>query len=167
MSFDKNTDSDGFIERVINMRRTTKMTKGGGCTNFKVLVVVGNSNGTFGIGLGGASEVASAIQKALEKARRNLYQIELNGNTLFAEVNGRYGAAKVFMKPASEGTGIIAGGAMRAVFKVLGVKDVLAKNIGSANPLNVVYATLDALQKVASPASVADKRGKSLDEIME
>ena len=156
-----------YLEELINVWRTYKVVKGGRKPSFNAAVVVGNGKGKIGIGRGKAAEVPAAIQKALEQAKRSMRYIELNGNTLFAESFGRHGASKVFMRPASEGKGIIAGGAMRAVFKVLGVQDVLAKNIGSGNPLNVIRATLDGLTRIATPALIAEKRGKTVKEIME
>ncbi len=142
-----------------------KVVKGGRQFGFTALTVVGDGQGRVGLGYGKAREVPIAIQKAMEKARRNMYRVAMNGTTLHYPTIGRHGAAKVFMQPASEGTGIIAGGAMRAVFEVLGVKDVLAKCIGSRNPINVVRATINALTHIDSPDYVAAKRGKSVDEI--
>jgi small subunit ribosomal protein S5 len=140
--------------------------KGGRIFSFTALVVVGDGHGRIGIGLGSAREVPVAIQKSLENARRNMVRVDLNGTTLYHEIFVRYGATKIFMKPASEGTGIIAGGGMRAVFEVLGVKNVLAKTIGSSNPVNVVKATLKGLQKMTSPEAIAEKRGKTVSEIL-
>ena len=146
--------------------RTSKTVKGGRRFGFKALVVVGDGNGRIGVGFGKALEVPAAIQKALENARKNTRYIALKGDTLYCQLTGKYGAAKVFMKPASDGTGIIAGGAMRAVLEVLGVKNVLAKIIGSANSTNVVRATLKALENVATPENVAAKRGKTVEELL-
>ncbi|MCE3239182.1 MAG: rpsE, partial [Gammaproteobacteria bacterium] len=134
--------------------------------SFRVLVVVGNGNGLIGVGVGKAREVPVAIQKALENARKNTRHVMLKGDTLYYQVTGKHGAAKVFMKPASDGTGIIAGGAMRAVLEVLGVKNVLAKIVGSTNPVNVVRATLKALTSVSTPETVAAKRGKTAEELL-
>ncbi len=165
-SFDVSTKSDGLLEKLVTVNRHAKVVKGGRIFSFAALVVVGDGNGRIGIGLGSSREVPIAIQKALENARRNMVRIELNGTTLYHEIFVNYGATKVFMKPASEGTGIIAGGGMRAVFEVLGVKNVLAKTIGSSNPINVVKATLKALMKMNSPEAIAEKRGKTVAEIL-
>ena len=167
MSFDQNTKSDGLIEKLVNVNRNSKTVKGGRTFSFCALVVVGDGRGKIGIGKGKSKEVPPAIQKAMEDARRSMIRIDLHGTTLLHESIGEHGATKVFMKPAAEGTGIIAGGAMRAVFEVLGVKNVLAKTIGSANPINVLHATLDALKKMTSPEYIAENRGKSLAEIFE
>lgn len=164
-TFDETTKNDGLQEKLVTVIRTAKVVKGGRIFGFTALVVVGNGNGKIGFGLGKAREVPVAIQKALEKARKNMVFISLNGNTIYHEIIHRSGASKVFMKPASEGTGIIAGGAMRAIFEVLGIRDVLAKIIGSSNPFNVVRATIEALTKIATPDYVAAKRGKLIEEI--
>lgn len=159
--------SDGYQEKLVNVSRVAKVVKGGRIFGFSALTVVGDGNGRIGVGKGKAREVPVAIQKAMESARRNLVQIELNGTTLFHPVKSRHGASKVILLPASEGTGIIAGGAMRAVFEVLGVQNVLAKCLGSTNPVNVVYATLKGLQSMTSPEMIARKRGKSISDILE
>src|SRR5579872_4620173 len=150
-SYDQSTKSDGLQEKLVAVSRNAKVVKGGRIFSFAAITVVGDGNGRIGVGRGKAREVPVAIQKALEAARKNMRQVSLKGNTLYSQVTGKHGATRVFMKPASEGTGIIAGGAMRAVFEVLGVKNVLAKIIGSPNPINVVRATLSALQDVATP----------------
>ncbi|EKD74497.1 MAG: Ribosomal protein S5 [uncultured bacterium] len=165
--FDQNTKSDGLFEKLVSVKRNSKTVKGGRTFSFGVLVVVGDGAGRIGVGKGKAREVPPAIQKAMEDARRSMIRVQLNGKTLLHEMKGRHGATRVFMKPAAEGTGIIAGGAVRAIFEVLGVKNVLAKTIGSANPVNVLYATLDALKNMVSPEFIAEKRGKSLGEIFE
>jgi small subunit ribosomal protein S5 len=167
MGFDRTTKSDGLQEKLIAVSRHAKVVKGGRIFSFKVLVVVGNGKGLIGIGVGKAREVPVAIQKALENARKNTRNIILNGDTLYYEMTGKHGASKVFMKPASEGTGIIAGGAMRAVLEVLGVKNVLAKILGSTNPINVVRATINALENISTPEIVAAKRGKTIEQITE
>lgn len=156
---------DGFQEKLISVARTAKVVKGGRIFGFSALTVVGDGNGRIGVGRGKAKEVPVAIQKAMESARRNLVHIELNGNTLFHPVKANHGASKVIMLPASEGTGIIAGGAMRAVFEVLGLQNVLAKCLGSTNPSNVVYATIRGLRDMVSPEQIAAKRGKTVEEI--
>ncbi len=166
-SFDQTTKSDGMSEKLVAVSRNAKVVKGGRIFSFAAIVVVGDGNGRIGFGRGKAREVPVAIQKALEAARKNMRLVSLNGNTLYSAATGRHGATKVFMKPASEGTAIIAGGAMRAVFEVLGVKNVLAKIIGSTNPINVVRATLNALEHVATPEYVASKRGKTINDIIE
>jgi len=157
---------DGLQEKLVSVDRNAKVVKGGRIFSFSATVVVGDGNGKVGFARGKAREVPVAIQKAMEKARRNMVQVELNGDTLYNETYGHHGAAKVFMKPASEGTGIIAGGAMRAVFEVVGVKNVLAKVKKSTNPGNVVRATINGLQKMKSPEAMAAKRGKTVAEIV-
>ncbi|QLH42341.1 MAG: 30S ribosomal protein S5 [Coxiellaceae bacterium] len=155
------------FEKLVAVNRTAKVVKGGRVFGFSALVVVGNGNGKVGFGRGKSREVPSAIQKAMESARRNMYQIELKGDTILHQIIGRHGSTKVLMRPASPGTGIIAGNAMRAVLEVLGVKDILAKCIGSSNPTNVVRATINGLVQMSSPEAVAEKRGKTVEEIME
>jgi small subunit ribosomal protein S5 len=157
---------DGLLEKLVAVNRVAKVVKGGRQFGFAALTVVGDGRGRVGFGTGKAREVPVAIQKAMDSARRNMRSINLREGTLQYAVNGIHGAAKVYMQPASEGTGIIAGGAMRAVFEVLGVKDVLAKCIGSNNPINVVRATVNGLEQMHSPEQVASKRGKSVKEIL-
>ena len=159
--------ADSFEERMIDVRRVAKVVKGGRIFGFSALTVVGDQNGRVGIGRGKAREVPVAVQKALEDARRNMKKVHLDGNTLQYATVGRHGSARVVLRPASEGTGIIAGGTMRAVFEVVGIENVLAKVIGTTNPINVVRATIDALQGQNSPQSVAAKRGKSVEEILD
>jgi small subunit ribosomal protein S5 len=154
-----------YEERLIKVRRTTKVVKGGKIFGFAALVVVGNRNGRVGIGFGKAREVPEAIRKAMDHARRNLVEISLNGATIHHMIVANHGASKVFMKPASVGTGIIAGGSMRPIFELAGVKDVLSKVYGSSNAINVARATIKALTHVNSPQAIAEKRGKSLEEI--
>lgn len=166
MSFDESNKTDGYQEKLVSVNRTAKVVKGGRVFGFAVLVVVGNGNGKIGFGRGKAREVPIAIQKAMDQARKNMTYIPLSGTTIFHEVNSNFGASKVFMKPASEGTGIIAGGAMRAVFEVLGVKNILAKSIGSTNPGNIVRATIRALTSIGTPDYIAAKRGKTVQEVM-
>jgi small subunit ribosomal protein S5 len=165
-SYDQNTKGDGYIEKLVEVARNAKVVKGGKIFSFAAVTVVGDGNGRIGIGRGKAREVPVAIQKSLENARKNMRPVVLKGGTIHHQISGKHGATRVFMKPASDGTGIIAGGAMRAVFEVLGVKNVLAKIGGSANPVNVVRATLKALSHISTPEFIAAKRGKSLDEIM-
>lgn len=165
-TFDESTKSDGLLEKLVSVARTAKVVKGGRVFGFSVLVVVGDANGKIGVGRGKAREVPVAIQKAMERARKNMVYIPLINGTVFHEILWRYGASKVFIKPASEGTGIIAGGAMRAVFEVLGVQNILAKSIGSSTPANVVRATIDALINMSTPDYVAAKRGKTVHEVI-
>ena len=158
--------SDNFQEKLINVRRVAKVVKGGRIFGFSALTVVGDGAGRIGIGRGKAREVPAAVSKAMENARRNMTKVELKGLTLHHQVMVSHGASKVVMRPASVGTGIIAGGAMRAVFEVVGVRDVLAKCIGSRNPVNVVRATIKGLQAIHSPEMIARKRGKKVEEII-
>lgn len=159
--------SDDFIEKLVAVNRVAKVVKGGRQFGFTALTVVGDGNGKVGFGYGKAREVPLAIQKAMEKARRDMKQISLNKGTLWHSVKARHGGARIYMQPASEGTGVIAGGPMRAVFEAVGVHNVLAKSVGSSNPINLVRATVKGLQAMASPETVAAKRGKSLEEILE
>ncbi len=163
----RQTPADGFIEKLVGIRRVAKVVKGGRVFGFSALTVVGDGQGRIGFGQGKAREVPIAIQKAMDEARKNMQSVALDGHTLQHPVTSRHGAAKVFMQPASDGTGVIAGGAMRAVFDAVGVHDVLAKSMGSTNPLNVVRATVKGLTEMNSPDSVAAKRGKTVEEIME
>ncbi|WP_018862115.1 MULTISPECIES: 30S ribosomal protein S5 [unclassified Thioalkalivibrio] len=157
--------TDGLQEKLIGVNRVAKVVKGGRQFRFAALTVVGDGEGRVGFGYGKAREVPQAIQKAMQQARQEMRDVSLNDGTLHYAVNGRHGAAKVYMQPASEGTGVIAGGAMRAVLEVAGVHNVLAKCVGSRNPINVVQATIDGLTKVNSPERVAAKRGKTVDEV--
>ncbi len=158
--------SEGLQEKLVQVNRVAKVVKGGRIFSFTALTVVGDGNGKVGFGRGKAREVPAAIQKALESARRNMIQIDLNGTTLQHPIKSRHGASKVYMQPATEGTGVIAGGAMRAVLEVAGVQNVLAKCYGSTNPVNVVRATFNGLRDMTSPEHVAAKRGKSVEEIL-
>ena len=164
--FDSSTKSDGYLEKLVAVNRTAKVVKGGRIFGFSAITVVGDGKSKIGFGRGKAREVPVAIQKAMESARRNMQTVELNGDTLWYEIVARHGASRVFMKPAAEGTGIIAGGAMRAVFEVLGVRNILAKCIGSTNPVNVIRATINGLTSMVSPETIAEKRGKTVQEIM-
>jgi small subunit ribosomal protein S5 len=157
---------DGLREKMVAINRVTKVVKGGRIMGFAALTVVGDGDGAVGMGKGKAREVPVAMQKSLEEARRKMFRVTLKGGTLQHAVIGRHGASRVLMQPASDGTGIIAGGPMRAVFEVMGVTNVLAKCLGSTNPYNVVRATLDGLKKMNTPAEVAAKRGKSIEEII-
>lgn len=161
------TQSDGISEKLVAVRRTAKVVAGGRVFGFSGLVVVGDGEGKVGFGMGKAREVPVAIQKATESARRNMVQIHLRDKTVFHKIIANHGASKVLMMPAPEGTGIIAGSAMRAVFEVMGVENILAKCIGSSNPINVVRATINGLMAMETPESMAEKRGKSVEEILE
>lgn len=158
-------NTEGFEEKLVQVNRVAKTVKGGRIFAFTALTVVGDGKGRVGFGRGKAREVPAAIQKAMESARRDMIQVELNGDTIQYPTKGRHGASKVYMQPASEGTGVIAGGAMRAVLELAGVQNVLAKCYGSTNPVNVVRATFQALSSMQSPEQVAAKRGKSVEEI--
>src|ERR1700722_9856502 len=166
-SYDQTTKSDGLQEKLVAVSRNAKVVKGGRIFSFAAITVVGDGKGRIGFGRGKAREVPVAIQKALEAARKNMRHVLLKGSTVHSPMTGKHGATRVFMKPASEGTGIIAGGAMRAVLEVLGVKNVLAKIVGSTNPINVVRATLKALENISTPETVAAKRGKTVEQITE
>lgn len=166
-AFESSTSTDGLQERLVSIRRVAKVVKGGRIFGFSALTVVGDGEGRVGFGTGKAREVPVAIQKAMEQARKNMVDVQLNEGTLQYPIMAEHGAAKVYMQPASEGTGVIAGGPMRAVFDVVGIHNVLAKCIGTSNPINVVRATIRGLANMASPESVAAKRGKSVKEILE
>ena len=158
---------DGLLEKLVTVNRVAKVVKGGRQFGFTALTVVGDGEGRVGYGYGKAREVPAAIQKAMESARKNMISVALKDGTLHYPLTARHGAAKVYMQPASEGTGIIAGGAMRAVFEVVGVHNVLAKCIGSSNPMNVLRATIRGLEAMRSPEEIASKRGKTIKEILE
>jgi small subunit ribosomal protein S5 len=157
--------TDGLQEKLVQVNRVAKVVKGGRIFGFTALTVVGDGEGKVGFGRGKAREVPVAIQKAMESARRNMIKVDLNGDTIQYAVKANHGASKVYMQPASQGTGIIAGGAMRAVLELAGVNNVLAKCYGSTNPVNVVRATVKALGVMRSPDEIAAKRGLSVDEI--
>ena len=156
---------DGLREKMIAINRVTKVVKGGRILGFAALTVVGDGDGRVGMGKGKSKEVPAAVQKAMEEARRNMIKVTLKNGTLQHRVSGHHGAANVIMMPAPKGTGIIAGGPIRAVFEVVGITDVVAKSHGSSNPYNMVRATLDALSVSTTPAEVAAKRGKSVEEL--
>ena len=167
MAYNNNQDNEeGLIEKLVQVNRVAKVVKGGRIFGFTALTVVGDGNGRVGYGRGKAREVPIAIQKAMEAARRNMINVELNSTTLQYPMSARHGASKVFLQPASDGTGIIAGKSMRAVLEVAGVHNVLAKCYGSTNPVNVIMATFRALREMKSPEFIAEKRGKTLDEIL-
>ena len=157
---------DGMIEKLIAVNRVSKTVKGGRQFTFTALTVVGDGNGKVGFGYGKAREVPVAIQKSMEQARKNQVSVDLNNGTLWHTIKAGHGAARVFMQPASEGTGVIAGGAMRAVLEAVGVKNVLAKAVGSRNPINLVRATLKGLSDMQSPTRIAAKRGKKVEDLI-
>ncbi|MDE2091250.1 MAG: 30S ribosomal protein S5 [Gammaproteobacteria bacterium] len=159
------TSNDGLQEKLVSVNRVAKVVKGGRQFGFTALTVVGDGAGKVGFGYGKAREVPNAVSKAMEHARKNLQHVQLREGTLFYAIHAHHGATRVYMQPASDGTGIIAGGAMRAILEVAGVKNVLAKSYGSRNPINVVRATMNALIGQRSPNDIAAKRGKTLDEI--
>mgnify|MGYP001015595377 CR=1 FL=1 len=158
---------DGLREKMVSINRVTKVVKGGRILGFAALTVVGDGDGSIGMGKGKSREVPVAVQKAMEEARRKMVRVNLKSGTLHHTVTGKHGATTVLMSPAAAGTGVIAGGPMRAVFEVMGVTDIVAKTIGSTNPYNVVRATLNGLQAMNTPAEIAAKRGKSVQEIQE
>ena len=157
---------DGLREKMVAINRVTKVVKGGRILGFAALTVVGDGDGAIGMGKGKSREVPVAVQKAMDEARRKLRKVSLKNGTLQHTVIGKHGAASVLMQPAPAGTGIIAGGPVRAVFEVMGVTDVICKCIGSANPYNVVRATINGLMAINTPAEIAAKRGKSVEEIL-
>ncbi|AAO09252.1 30S ribosomal protein S5 [Vibrio vulnificus] len=167
MAKEQQVQANDLQEKLIAVNRVSKTVKGGRIMSFTALTVVGDGNGRVGFGYGKAREVPAAIQKAMEKARRNMVTIALNEGTLHHPVKGRHSGSKVYMQPAAEGTGVIAGGAMRAVLEVAGVHNVLSKAYGSTNPINIVRATIDALVDVKSPEMVAAKRGLTVEAISE
>ena len=156
---------DGLREKMVSINRVTKVVKGGRIMGFAALTVVGDGDGGIGMGKGKAREVPVAVQKAMDEARRKLIKVNLKNGTLHHAVIGTHGAAKVYMQPASDGTGVIAGGPMRAIFEVMGITNVLAKCIGSTNPYNMVRATLNGLQKMNAPSEIAAKRGMTIEQI--
>jgi small subunit ribosomal protein S5 len=166
MAYTEEVREEGLVEKLVQVNRVAKVVKGGRIFGFTALTVVGDGNGRVGFGRGKAREVPIAIQKAMEAARRNMVDIELNGSTLWYPISARHSASKVYMQPASEGTGVIAGGTMRALLEAAGVHNVLAKCYGSTNPVNVVRATFKALTEMQSPRQVAEKRGKPVEDIV-
>ena len=157
---------DGLRDKMIAVNRVTKVVKGGRIMAFAALTVVGDGDGRIGMGTGKSREVPAAVQKAMERARHSMEKIPLKNGTIYHAVEGRHGASRVMLHPASEGTGIIAGGPMRAVFDAMGVRNIVAKAHGSTNPYNMVRATLNALEALRSPAEIAAKRGKTVEEIL-
>jgi small subunit ribosomal protein S5 len=166
MAYTDEVREEGFLEKLVGVNRVAKVVKGGRIFGFTALTVVGDGNGRVGFGRGKAREVPLAIQKSMEAARRNMVDIDLNGNTLWYPITARHASSKVYMQPASEGTGVIAGGTMRALLEAAGVQNVLAKCYGSTNQINVIHATFKALTSMQSPERVAEKRGKTVEEVI-
>ena len=162
---DRDSRNDGFVEKLVKLNRTAKVVKGGRQFGFTALTVVGDGAGRVGFGYGKAREVPVAIAKAMQQARKSMISVPLKAATLHYAVRGRHGTTRVYMQPASDGTGVIAGGSMRAVFECAGVRNVLAKSYGSRNPINVVRATMNALTAMPAPERIAAKRGKTVAEI--
>ncbi len=163
---ERSQSADEFLEKLVAVNRTAKVVKGGKQFGFTALTVVGDGAGRVGFGFGKAREVPVAISKAMASARKNMVNVSLRRETLHYAIRGTHGATRVFMQPASDGTGVIAGGGMRAVLECAGVRNVLAKSYGSRNPINVVRATVNALAAIRSPQDIAAKRGKSVEEIL-
>ena len=166
MSSTDRENSDGLLEKLIAVNRVAKTVKGGRQMSFTALTVVGDGAGRVGFGYGKAREVPTAIAKAMQQARKNMLSVPLRADSIHYAVKGAHGTTRVYMQPASDGTGVIAGGGMRAVFECAGVRNVLAKSYGSRNPINVVRATFNALSRIASPDTIAAKRGKTVEEIL-
>ena len=156
---------DGLREKMIQVNRVTKVVKGGRIMGFAALTVVGDGDGRIGMGKGKAREVPLSVQKAMDQARRGMLKVPLKNGSVFHNLTGHHGAAKVLLAPAPAGTGIIAGGPMRAVFEVMGITDIVAKSLGSSNPYNMVRATFDALAKATTPSEVAAKRGLNVEQL--
>lgn len=157
---------DGIREKMIAVNRVTKVVKGGRILGFAALTVVGDGDGRIGMGKGKSREVPVSVQKAMDQARRAMEKVPLRNGTIFHAVEGHHGASRVMLHPAPDGTGVIAGGPMRAIFDVMGIRNIVAKSHGSSNPYNMVRATLDALSKLRSPSEIAAKRGKTVEELI-
>ena len=166
MAMQRRQEDDGMITKVVSINRVSKTVKGGRILAFAALTVVGDGDGSIGMGTGKSREVPQSVTKAMERARHTMKRVPLMNGTLHHAVEGRHGASRVIMMPAPEGSGVIAGGPMRAIFEVLGVQDVVAKSLGSNNPYNMIKATFDALQSICSPRMVAAKRGKKVGDIV-
>ena len=165
--YNKDNNNTDFVEHLVSVNRVAKVVKGGRRFGFAAIVVVGNAQGKVGYGTGKAKEIPNAIQKATDEAKKNLLKVSLKERrTLHHDIVGNFGAGKVLIRSAPSGTGIIAGGVMRAIFDSLGIKDVVAKSIGSANPHNVIKATFNAFNNLASPKSVAERRSKKISEVL-
>ena len=160
------SDAPQYMDRTIKVNRVSKVVKGGRRFSFTALVVIGDGNGKVGLGYGKAKEVGLALQKGLEEARKNLFEVPLAGSTIVHPVIGETGAGRVMLKPAAPGTGVIAGGAARAILEMAGVRDILCKSLGSSNAINVAHATINGLQQLRKPEDIAKARGKSLEEVM-
>lgn len=166
-SRDRDREDSDFVEKLVSINRVAKVVKGGRRFSFSALVVVGDEAGHVGVGLGKANEVPEAIRKGNDQARKNVFRVPLDGVTIPHQTLGHFGSGRVFMKPASQGTGVIAGGAVRAVVESAGIHDILTKCLGSSNPHNVVRATIKALQSLRSLDQVAHKRGKQTEELVD
>jgi small subunit ribosomal protein S5 len=166
VQYDESQSGGDLKEKLITVNRVSKTVKGGKQFSFTALTVVGDGAGRVGFGYGKAREVPAAIAKAMDQAKKSMVTVALRGGTVQHEIWGEHGASRVFLRPASDGTGVIAGGAMRAVFEVAGVQNILSKSFGSRNAINMVRATIDALKKMNLPSEIAAKRGKSVEEIL-
>lgn len=168
MAFTEERDNGGFVDKLVNIGRVAKVVKGGRRFSFSAIVVVGDENGRVAWGSGKAKEVPEAVRKATDEAKRRMIRVPLReGRTIHHNVRGEFGGAQVFMKPATPGTGIIAGGPMRAVFEAMGMRDIVAKSLGSNNPYNLIQATFEAFESMQTPRSVAAKRGLKMNELRE
>ena len=165
MAYNRNEDNDKLVDRIVNISRVAKVVKGGRRFSFSALVVVGDQNGHVGVGLGKANEVPEAIRKGNDRAKQAMFEVPIIDGTIPHSIQGVHGGGKVLLRPASQGTGVIAGGAVRAILEAAGVTNVLTKCIGSNNPHNVIHATVDALKQLVSPQEMAGRRGKSVEEM--